>query len=298
MNWDQLIISQKSSKSVKEKIDLRSGCKYIGVLPIYWGNMTHNIDKDKDNDNDKMNIDKDKDEMNIDNDNDNNNNIKVINTTKSKTVISREFYYLEKDGNNYYPVYKFLDDTPFTLREIKHKVYNWLKDEGFEFENEDNMDIFRIYKMMGFHLFVCLINQKTNQTSKTNKIKQTDDIIWRCDKGVELLNLTNGEITNSFMKISNSKFNQKINNWCINNIWQSSLNGYSRCNLNDSNECIIPYSVKWEEIIATLANLIDVSANENLHLYFIPNIIEPTKWNCYNDISNLSKSISDPASDI
>jgi hypothetical protein len=276
MNWEQLILSQKSSKLVKEKIDIGDGCKYIGVLPIYWGNMTDKMDIDKD----KMDIDKD--------------NIKVINTTKSKTVIAREFYYLEKDGNKYYPVYKFLDDTPFTLREIKHKVYNWLNDEGFEFENEDNMDIFRIYKMMGFHLFVCLINQKTKQI-KQKKKDDKKDIIWKCDKGIELLNLTNGEITNSFMKISNSKFNQKINNWCINNIWQSSLNGYSRYNLN---ECIIPYSVKWEEILATLANLIDVSANENLHLYFIPNIIEPLNWNGYNDISNLSRSISEPASDI
>ena len=272
MNWGQLIISQKSSKSVKENIDVSDGCKYIGVLPIYWGTMKYNIEKDE------------KDEKDEDKD-----NIKVINTTKNKMVITREFYYLEKDGHNYYPVYKFLDDKPFTLREIKHKVYDWLKNEGFEFENEDNMDIFRIYKMMGFHLFVCLINQKTKQT------KQKDDIIWRCDKGVELLNLINGEITNSFMKISNSKFNQKINNCYINNIWISSLNGYSRYNLKDS---IIPYSVKWEEIIATLANLIDGSANENLHLYFIPNIIETTKWDAYNDISNLSKSISDPASDI
>jgi hypothetical protein len=295
MNWEQLIISQKSSKSVKQVIDTTDGCKYIGVIPIYW-NLNLNTKTKNNNSNSNNQDEKDMDiDMDVDMDIDvDDNSIMVINTSKSKTLISREFYYLEKDSVNYYPVYKFLNDKPFTLREIKHKMYQWLSDDGFDFKenevNEDDIEIFRIYKMMGFHLFVCLFNKKIVNNHNNHNNPNNPNNVWKSDKGVELLNLENGEITNSFMKIINSKFQQKSNNLVINSIWNMSLNGYSRC------ENIIPYSIKWDEIIATLANLIDKDAKENRHLYFIPNIIDIS--NHYNDISNLSKSMSEPASDI
>jgi len=92
------------------------------------------------------------------------------------------------------------------------------------------------------------------------------------------------------MKISQSKFNMKknynSNDYDSNYIWNRKIIGD-----------IIPYEIKWEEIIATFANLIDTNANKNLNLYFIPNIIDNNNNN-YNVISNLSKSISEPASDI
>jgi hypothetical protein len=291
MNWEQLIISQKSSKLVKSAIDVSDGCKYIGIIPIYWNIMT-NMNNNM-NTNTNTNTNTESDDMDVDE------NIKVINTSKSKMIISREFYYLEKEGLKYYPVYRFLNDKPFTLREIKHKMCQWLSYDGFDFKenegNEPDIEIFRIYKMMGFHLFVCLFNKKIKYTNSNIDCGG----IWKSNKGMEILNLENGEITNSFMKISNSKFQKKLNNWAIDCIWNMTLNGYSRYN---GYEKIIPYSIKWDEIIATLANLIDRDAKENIHLYFIPNISVQTNTNNnnnnYNDISNLSKSISDPASDI
>ena len=62
--------------------------------------------------------------------------------------------------------------------------------------------------------------------------------------------------------------NYKINNYPISSDWDTPMNGY----LSEYNE-IIPFELKWDEIIATLANLIDSDAENNLHLYY-PMLIE------------------------
>lgn len=311
MNWDSLIISSKPSKIVKDLLaSNQTESKYIGVIPIHWDTLeNHKRNKSQDPESES--------EMDTNLDNE----IQTINTTKNKLLVIRNFYYKKNKENKrtenkskttktketknketknkenkenketsddcYYPVYKFPEELPFSLREIKKKIIEWLSDEDFDLNDDNIIDIYRIYKMTGFHLFLVLLNKKV----LNNNCNFNSD--WVIDSGIEVLDIEDKEVVNPFMKISQSKFNMKknynyISSYSSNYIWNRKIIGD-----------IIPYEIKWEEVIATFANLIDTNANKNLNLYFIPNIIQNhnNKYN-YNDISNLSKSISEPASDI
>lgn len=304
MNWDSLIISSKPSTLVKDTLTLtlnqsQSQLKHIGIIPIHWDTLEIYKKNKKEREEDH--------EMDTNLDTE----IQTINTSKNKLLMVRNFYYKtqkskkegnenkdklkknkkennmkennmkETDNNGYFPVYKFPEDLPFSLREIKNKIIEWLSYEGFNLDDDDKdeINIYRIYKMTGFHLFLVLLNKKILSSNSA----------WMIDSGIEILNIEDKEIVNPFMKVSQSKFNNKknySNNSDSNYIWNRKIIGD-----------IIPYEIKWEELIATFANLIDTNANKNLNLYFIPNIIDNNNYN-YNVISNLSKSMSEPASDI
>jgi hypothetical protein len=288
MNWESIIISSKPSKVVKDTLSLnKSECKHIGIIPIHWDTL--NIHKKN---NEYYKNKKYFKEYNQENETNKDNEIEIINTTKNKLLITRNFYYKKNKENkktkenkdkDIFPIYKFPEDLPFSLREIKNKIGEWLCQEGFsnldkdKDKDENSFEIYRIYKMTGFHLFLVLLNKK--------QIFDDNDNNWYIDSGIEILNIEDKEIVNPFMKISQSKFNTK-KIYDSNYIWNRKIIGD-----------IIPYEIKWEEIIATFANLIDTNANKNLNLYFTPNIID-NNTNSYNVISNLSKSISEPASDI
>jgi hypothetical protein len=299
MNWDSLIISSKPSTLVKDTLTLnqsqyQSQLKHIGIIPIHWDTLEiYKKNKKERQDDQEM-------DTNLDTE------IQTINTSKNKLLMVRNFYYKtqkskkegnenkdklkknkkennmkETDNNGYFPVYKFPEDLPFSLREIKNKIIEWLSYEGFNLDDDDKdeINIYRIYKMTGFHLFLVLLNKKILSSNSA----------WMIDSGIEILNIEDKEIVNPFMKVSQSKFNNKknySNNSDSNYIWNRKIIGD-----------IIPYEIKWEELIATFANLIDTNANKNLNLYFMPNIIDNNNYN-YNVISNLSKSMSEPASDI
>jgi hypothetical protein len=265
MNWEKLIISPKSSKLIKEKLSIinkneKTDEKYIGVIPIYWNTLGiyyKNREKEK------------KEEIREEIKEEIRDGIKNIYTKKSQLIVSREFYYLENDLlESYYPVFKFSNDLSFTLREIKNQIRNWLIKEGFQINDSDKFDIFRIYKMNGFHIFSVILSIKTNLTNLKSS--------WKSNHSLELLPLTNNEITNPFMKISQLKHHYNINYGTISNIWLKTLEGYllnENENIDLNNKInIMPYKIKWEEMLATLANLIDLESNENLHLYFIPRI--------------------------
>lgn len=289
MNWEKLIISPKSSQLIKEKLKVinninKNEVKYIGVIPIYWDTLgiyyknqkeIYSTEKELQKDFQKMNLeDEDKNE-------DTYNGIKNIYTKKSQLFVSREFYYLENNKNeneneNYYPVFEFSNDLSFTLREIKNQIRSWLLKQGFIIPDDINeFDIFRIYKMNSFHIFSVILPNKTD----VNKLKG----YWMSNHSLELLPLINNEITNPFMKISQLKHYYNINYGGISNIWLRTIQGYllnenEKENINLNNEMnIIPYKIKWEEILATLANLIDLECNENLKLYFIPRIQDVKK---------------------
>ena len=304
MNWEKLIISPKSSQLIKEKLKVinnininininKNEVKYIGVIPIYWDTLGIYYKNQKENEILKIytekNLEKDFQKMNLEDEDineDTYNGIKNIYTKKSQLIVSREFYYLEnkdkdKDKNeSYYPVFEFSNDLSFTLREIKNQIRSWLLKEGFIIPDDINeFDIFRIYKMNSFHIFSVILPNK----SDVNKLKG----YWKSNPSLELLPLINDEITNPFMKISQLKHYYNINYGTISNIWLRTLEGYllkekekekEKENLNLNNEInIIPYKMKWEEILATLANLIDLECNENLKLYFIPRIQDVKK---------------------
>jgi len=297
MNWEKLIISPKSSKLVKEKLSIlnninvnkteKSEVKYIGVIPIYWDTLGIYY-KNKKEQQQRTQIEEDfqkmdlGDDTDIDNNIDINTNIKNIYTKKSQILVQREFYYLETNSiENYYPVFKFSNDLSFTLREIKNQIRIWLLEEGFSIDINCNFDIFRIYKMNSFHIFSVILPNKTD-------IKNLKGY-WKSNHSLELLPLINNEIINPFMKISQLKhyYNSNINYGAISNIWLKTLQGYLlnknenlSKNLSENNNFnvnIIPYKIKYDEMLATLANLIDLECNENLHLYFIPRIQEIVK---------------------
>ena len=293
MNWEKLIISPKSSQLIKEKLKVinnininKNEVKYIGVIPIFWDTLGIYYKNQKENEILKIytekNLEKDFQKMNLEDEDKNEdtnedtyNGIKNIYTKKSQLIVSREFYYLEdKDKDkSYYPVFEFSNDLSFTLREIKNQIRSWLLKEGFIISDDINeFDIFRIYKMNSFHIFSVILPNKTD----VNKLKG----YWKSNHSLELLPLINDEITNPFMKISQLKHYYNINYGVISNIWLRTLEGYllnekekQNLNIKLNNEInIIPYKMKWEEILATLANLIDLECNENLKLYFIPRI--------------------------
>ena len=298
MNWEKLIISPKSSQLIKEKLKVinnininKNEVKYIGVIPIYWDTLGIYYKNQKENEILKIytekNLEKDFQKMNLEDEDKNEdtyNGIKNIYTKKSQLIVSREFYYLEnkdkdKDKDkSYYPVFEFSNDLSFTLREIKNQIKSWLLKEGFIISDDINeFDIFRIYKMNSFHIFSVILPNKTD----VNKLKG----YWKSNHSLELLPLINDEITNPFMKISQLKHYYNINYGVISNIWLRTLEGYllnekekQNLNIKLNNEInIIPYKMKWEEILATLANLIDLECNENLKLYFIPRIQDVKK---------------------
>jgi hypothetical protein len=303
-NWDKLIISNKSSNYVKDKINQLNSIdnfngKYIGVLPIYWNtldiyhknkekekeiNLRLDIDIDNDDDDD---MDDNKLVNNINNLSISEDKIQTITTSKDYLIVDREFYYKKDNGNNYFPIYKFPNELTFSLREIKNKIKEWLLTEDFNNLELDQFEIYRIYKMTGFHLFVVLLNNKQEQIFTQSKIKNLNiNSNWFVNCGIELLNLVDKEIINPFMKISQYKYNLRSifpydfdNN---NDVWKLLLNGL----LN--NKEIIPYQIKWEEVIATFCNLIDSDASQNLHLYFIANVIKNDK----NDKNDINYNIS------
>jgi len=287
MNWEKLIISPKSSKLVKEKLSIlnninininkteKSEVKYIGVIPIYWDTLGIYY-KNKKEQQERTQIEEDFQKMDLGDDNDNgidiNTNIKNIYTKKSQILVQREFYYLESNSvESYYPVFKFLNDLSFTLREIKNQIRIWLLEQGFSIDINCNFDIFRIYKMNGFHIFSVILPNKTD----IKNLKGS----WKSNHSLELLPLINNEIINPFMKISQLKHynNSNINYGPISNIWLKTLQGYLLNESECENNNIIPYKIRYNEMLATLANLIDLECNENLHLYFIPRIQEIEK---------------------
>lgn len=260
-SWDDLLISSKSSKNVKDTLNHINNVnklideKYIGVIPIYWDALGIMRKNEQQRNYDILNLKKIDLSLNDD--------ILNIYTMKTKILIDRCFFYQEKIDKKTnkkcksYPVYKYPNNIPFSIREITNKITEWLSFDGFCCKD---IEIFRIYKMAGFHIFTVLL------PIKPIKIQLTND--WSSMHGLELLSFEDKEVVNSIMKISQAKFNSKINNYYISSDWITSLNGY----LSDYDE-IIPFELKWDEIIATLANFIDSDAENNLHLYFVPNII-------------------------
>jgi hypothetical protein len=269
--WDDLLISSKSSIIVKDTLNNINSAnnlneeKYIGVIPIYWnslGIMRKNEEK-KNYDNLYLS----KIDLSLYDD------IENIYTTKSKIFIDRGFFYQEKSETQNatklktktYPVYKFPNNISFSIREITNKINEWLTNDGF---NCKEIEIFRIYKMSGFHVFTVLLTHKQNQNGLKND--------WKQMIGLELLSFHDKEIVNSIMKISQSKFNSQINYHTMSSDWTTDMDGF----LEEYSK-IIPFKLKWTEIIATLANLIDSNAENNLHLYFIPNILNDSSVNLF-----------------
>jgi hypothetical protein len=277
LEWDDLLISSKSSIIVKDTLNNINSAnnlndeKYIGVIPIYWnslGIMRKNEEK-KNYDN----IDLSKIDLSL------NDDIENIYTTKSKIFIDRGFFYQEKSETQNatklktYPVYKFPNNISFSIREITNKINEWLTNDGF---NCSEIEIFRIYKMSGFHVFTVLLTHKQNQNDLKND--------WKPMMGLELLSFHDKEIVNSIMKISQSKFNSQINYHTISSDWTTEMDGF----LEEYSK-IIPFKLKLTEIIATLANLIDSNAENNLHLYFIPNILNDSSINLFSNQNKKQK---------
>jgi hypothetical protein len=207
--WEELIIKNRASEYIKNKINQKKenfNGKYIGILPVYWNTLgIYKKNKrnkyycyDLENDFNNLSIVDDKEE------------IETINTSKDTLIVERDFYYQKNNKESYFPVYKFPEDVSFTIREIKNKIKEWLSVDGFTNLEQDDFDIFRIYKMTGFHLFVVLLNHKQEQIFVQTKIKSLNPKSkWVVDSGIELLHLTDKEITNPFMKISQYKHNLK-----------------------------------------------------------------------------------------
>jgi hypothetical protein len=264
--WDDIIISSKPSKIVKDTLNHINNLnklndeKYIGVIPIYWDSLGIMRKNEETRNYDNLTLD----EINLSL----NDDIQNIYTTKSKILIDRGFFYREHLDKNTgkkiksYPVYKFPNTLPFTMREIGNKINEWLTHDGFCC---NDMEIFRIYKMAGYHIFTVLLPAKPNLTND-----------WQSMFSLELLSFDDKEVVNSIMKISQSKFNSILNNYTISSDWTTLIIGY----LVEYDE-IIPFELKWDEIIATLANLIDSDAENNLHLYFIPNILAENESNIF-----------------
>lgn len=268
--WEELIIKNRTSESIKNKINQNTenfNGKYIGILPVYWNtlgvykkNKYYGNDYDLENDFNNLSIVDDKEE------------IETINTSKDTLIVERDFYYQKNNKESYFPVYKFPAEITFTIREIKNKIKEWLSIDGFTNLEQDDFDIFRIYKMTGFHLFVVLLNHKQEQIFVQTKIKSLNPKSkWVADSGIELLHLTDKEIINPFMKVSQYKDSLKTtfpyeNNDFTNDIWCKPL----KCIIDND---IMDYIIKWEEAIATLSNVIDSNPQENINLYFIANII-------------------------
>ena len=261
MPWDKLIISQKSSKMVKEKIiELNSidnfEGKYIGIVPIYWDSLS--IYKSNQKYNQKY---KDESEchsafknLKIDD------SIMNIYTTKEKLIVMRELYYIVEQHLNYFPVVRYADSLTFSMKAIKKFIMTWLKENGFSLgTNEEQFELFRIYKMNGFHLFTVIIPSKSNLINNGN-------CVWGSNYNMELLPLVNNEIINPFMKVSQYKYS--VNN--TSDIWNQYIEGYFE------KDKIIPFKIKWSEILASLSNIIDSDSSENIHLYFKCNIITTT----------------------
>lgn len=290
MSWENLILSNNSSIIVKESInkinkDTEFNGKYIGIIPLYWNEfeiyqqnqlriekyknklMTNELLNDTENPLINMN------NLEIDE------IVKKIYTNKTKLILNREFYYLsDKDNLPFYPVYQFPDNIQFTLRNIQQYI---IKKLSLEECLQNTYDIFRIYKMSGFHLFVLLTSEKIKF-----KLNYFNNLEWKINKGLELLSINDNEIINSFMKISNDKF---IHNLYDTN-WLQKMNGILVS--NDKN-IIIPYEVNWYQIISTLANFIDNESNDNLHLYFKAHIIIQKK-NMLDIFYDLHKQKNNP----
>jgi hypothetical protein len=261
MSWDKLIISQKSSKLVKEKIiqfnstDNFEG-KYIGIIPIYWDSLDIYKNNQKYNQpyKDEYECHRAFENLTIDD------SIMNIYTTKEKLIILRELYYIVEQNHNYFPVVRYSDSLTFSMRAIKKFIITWLKENGFSLGiDEDKFDLFRIYKMNGFHLFTVIIPSKINITNIKTDIK------WGSNYNMELLPLTNNEIINPFMKVSQYKYSMNSSD-----IWNQYIEGYFE------KDKIIPFKIKWSEILATVSNLIDSDSSDNIHLYFKCNIITIT----------------------
>jgi hypothetical protein len=279
MSWDKLIISQKSSKLVKEQInqfnlnDNFEG-KYIGIIPIYWDSLNiHN--------NNKQTFENLFENLTIDN------SIHNIYTSKDKIIILRELYYLMDKNINYYQVIRYSDNLTFSIRELKKFIGSWLKLNGFTVLDNDEFELFRIYKMNGFHLFCVILPSKSNITN-IHKINTTCEIEWKSNYNMELLPLINQEIINPFMKVSQYKYN--ITN--TTDIWNQYMEGYF-----DKNK-IIPFKIKWAEILATMSNLIDSNPNENIHLYFKCNIVNEYQNNGINLFKNYIKKANNIEDDM
>lgn len=267
MSWDKLIISQKSSKMVKEKIielnsiDSFEG-KYIGIIPIYWDSL--NIHKKNQytqykQDFNLKTVDQcgcDLENLKIDD------SITNIYTTKEKLIVIRELYYIVEQHLNYFPVVRYADSLTFSMKAIKKFIMNWLKSNGFSLgTDEEQFELFRIYKMNGFHLFTVILPSKSNLINNGNGKCE-----WGSNYNMELLPLVNNEIINPFMKVSQYKYS--VNN--TSDIWNQYIEGYYE------KDKIIPFKIKWSEILASLSNIIDSDSSENIHLYFKCNIMTTT----------------------
>lgn len=278
-SWEELIINNTPSEAIKNKINPG---KYIGILPVYWNTLSI-YKKNKR----EINYDYDlEDDFNHLSMGDDDQEIETINTTKDILIVEREFYYQKNNKEVYFPTYQFPDNVNFTIREIKNKIKEWLSMDGFNNLEQDDFDIFRIYKMTGFHLFVVLLNHKQEQIFVQTKIKNLNPKSkWVVDTGIELLNLTDKEIINPFMKVSQYKHNLKTTfpyelNDYSNDIWRKPL----KCMIDND---IISYTIKWEEAIATLSNVIDSNPQEHMNLYFIANIITVNNNNLFNKRNNI-----------
>ncbi len=293
MSWENFILSSTPSISVKEIItkinkETNFNGKYIGVIPIYWDGLEiyqqNKLKAEKYKTDKNLNDDISLDNLEIDT------IVKNIYTNKKKLILTREFYYLGNKNNNdetYYPVYQFPDNITFTLRNIQEYI---IKKLLLDIPSNNTYDIFRIYKMSGFHLFVLLTSHRLNlnfdQVVPNSDL--SNNLEWKINKGIELLSINDTEIINSFMKISNDKFTNNT----YGSDWIQKMNGNYVINNKD---VIIPFKINWTEIIATLANYIDNEPNDNLHLYFKAHIIDESKnmLDIFNDLHKKKQKLND-----
>jgi hypothetical protein len=98
MNWESIIISSKPSKVVKDTLSLnKSECKHIGIIPIHWDTL--NIHKKNNEYYKNKKYFKEYNQKNEANEDIKENEIEIINTTKNKLLITRNFYYKKNKKN-------------------------------------------------------------------------------------------------------------------------------------------------------------------------------------------------------
>ena len=284
MPWEDILLPIKLSKEVRDfqndpNLNNNFDGKYIGIIPLVWNPLAFYKKSNG------LTLDEYFNDMSLETEDHTNskdcknikNNIKNITTSKDIFLVKSVFYYLLKDNQSFYPVFKYDESLPFTTNHIRDLFTKWLSDIGYF---EPYFIPIRIYKMKGFHLFGLILD---SPITSENLNKQ-----WGCYSSLPMLHLKNSEITNSMMKVSQSHYSQSVNNNTFNNTfrdntWTKAMYG---CLMGE--DIMFPFKVNFEQIIATLSNQIDCHSRRHSELYFIPEIITNTHKRPIDDQDPLS----------